>query len=592
MLSLVIFSLLLVTGLLFTVVGIVWRRGDHPVCRRCGFNLTGLPDPSSCPECGRRLDRRRAVATGDRRRWPVPVGSVLVGLAVVALGYAVLGTRTLDGQKPLWLLDAELRIASPKRDRAIFTEIERRSYTPRSPEYAAEMGDLVVRRIIRDPASPEWHAYVVLAYQTNAITAQDARQMLGAVLERFMTTSEDGLDAAAMSLFAEAYIWLGLLNDSVMAPVFEPLLARVERTRDEALASAASLDDGDLDILAWSNSHARQLLNTWVHANIGALSDEMMVRLLGEPIVVEFRHREKVPTSWSYVPCEVDVRWLPLVASKPFVEEVSVWIQDGDDRVDGHDARSGMGWGVSSIEPSRPVAGWRTGMSPMASPDRRPLALGTHTVDIDMAAALVFESAYQVPPPEEHRRHLTLSGTFEVVESESLDPPRTRDPEPGEAEALLDAIEVGAFEFHEQGVMSMRNAWQISGSIEVVNSPVNLAHAIWAEQGEHRWRLGNMAADKVQFAEPRRGHINQNNPIGPSDRDRLRREDGRFVDRFATPPDLTKPIRLIIEPDEKLFRRGAWDREIWLGTLDLGEHPLVLPDDDDAADSGAIIPPE
>src|SRR5260221_12700728 len=46
------------------------RRIDaHPICRKCGFDLFGLPPTShNCPECGRDLTRKRAARIGHRRR--------------------------------------------------------------------------------------------------------------------------------------------------------------------------------------------------------------------------------------------------------------------------------------------------------------------------------------------------------------------------------------------------------------------------------------------------------------------------------------------------------------------------------------------
>src|SRR3954447_10809108 len=66
---------LLFVPLLFLLAWSVRRRrvDDHPVCRRCGFDLTGRPAGSSgCSECGADLSRRRAIRRGNRaRRWRV-----------------------------------------------------------------------------------------------------------------------------------------------------------------------------------------------------------------------------------------------------------------------------------------------------------------------------------------------------------------------------------------------------------------------------------------------------------------------------------------------------------------------------------------
>jgi hypothetical protein len=64
--------------------------GDHPVCRKCGFDLFGLPeDRTICPECGGDLTARRAVVIGHRQRRPGMIASgaalSLIALTIVAV---------------------------------------------------------------------------------------------------------------------------------------------------------------------------------------------------------------------------------------------------------------------------------------------------------------------------------------------------------------------------------------------------------------------------------------------------------------------------------------------------------------------------
>jgi hypothetical protein len=70
------------------------RRGrridDHPVCRKCRFDLFGLPpDHPNCPECGRSLTRRRAKRTGNRRRiqWLARLAILLLLCSTGWLGF-------------------------------------------------------------------------------------------------------------------------------------------------------------------------------------------------------------------------------------------------------------------------------------------------------------------------------------------------------------------------------------------------------------------------------------------------------------------------------------------------------------------------
>lgn len=87
--------LLLLLGLALTILGQRGRRIDkHPLCRRCGYDLTGLPKGSQrCSECGAELNRTRAIVVGHRQRraWPLGVGSVMLGLVALIFGFLVVG---------------------------------------------------------------------------------------------------------------------------------------------------------------------------------------------------------------------------------------------------------------------------------------------------------------------------------------------------------------------------------------------------------------------------------------------------------------------------------------------------------------------
>src|SRR5207249_860614 len=87
---------------LVLIVGIVLlRRGlkgialdDHPICRRCGFDLFGLPGGVAvCSECGADLSSRRAIRIGTRKRRPgiATLGALLIVVIVFNLGVLGLG---------------------------------------------------------------------------------------------------------------------------------------------------------------------------------------------------------------------------------------------------------------------------------------------------------------------------------------------------------------------------------------------------------------------------------------------------------------------------------------------------------------------
>lgn len=103
--------------------------GDHPVCRRCGFDLFGLPDDQNrCPECGSDVRAASAVQTGHRRR---RMGMVYTGFALLLLaGLIVIGAgggvlRDVDWQaaKPAAWLAREAR----NGDVAAWNELSRRT---------------------------------------------------------------------------------------------------------------------------------------------------------------------------------------------------------------------------------------------------------------------------------------------------------------------------------------------------------------------------------------------------------------------------------------------------------------------------------
>ena len=124
--TLVLIALLL-GALALLAAGLRGRRvDDHPLCRRCGFDLTGRPESSTrCAECGAELIRPRAVRVGHRRRQRGALASGTVLFLVAGAPLALVGWGRARGvdwnrHKPArWLMGDAKGGDSAARDAAL-----------------------------------------------------------------------------------------------------------------------------------------------------------------------------------------------------------------------------------------------------------------------------------------------------------------------------------------------------------------------------------------------------------------------------------------------------------------------------------------
>src|SRR5215218_3121633 len=90
---LIVPALAMTAGIVLILFGTRGRRvDDHPLCRRCGFDLTGRPQTSDrCPECGADLSAHRAIRIGRRTRrpWSIALGIVFVLLSLIAATFVI-----------------------------------------------------------------------------------------------------------------------------------------------------------------------------------------------------------------------------------------------------------------------------------------------------------------------------------------------------------------------------------------------------------------------------------------------------------------------------------------------------------------------
>lgn len=103
----IVFWVSAVAGPVLLVVGLRGRRvGENPFCASCKYDLSGVKDPTTCPECGAGLSGPDAITRGVRKRIPqiVLTGKVFVTILGVMIVQYFLGTSlAVTGQSSLLL---------------------------------------------------------------------------------------------------------------------------------------------------------------------------------------------------------------------------------------------------------------------------------------------------------------------------------------------------------------------------------------------------------------------------------------------------------------------------------------------------------
>ena len=205
------------------------RADDHPLCRRCGYDLTGRPDASTrCGECGADLTRPRAVRSGHRarRRGPLTAGVVLLVPSLAAVGVAGWSWSHAvdwDRYKPVWWLRHDLR--GPAADQlAALAELTRRVTAGTLP---ADTVTAVADRALATqagpaPWAPAWGTFVEAVHAAGRLDrprwATYARQGTAAAM-RTRSTIRRGdpmpvsLDFSAARVSAAAFSGLFDLRD-------------------------------------------------------------------------------------------------------------------------------------------------------------------------------------------------------------------------------------------------------------------------------------------------------------------------------------------------------------------------------------------
>ena len=120
-------------GAILLAVGLRGRQvDDHPICRRCGFDLIGVwLRFQKCPECGTDIVGNRAIRIGTRRRRMGVFCTSLVMLLLCLIGGSVIGwsrakSFNWNTIKPVWMLSREAESASNLTAAAALSELTRR----------------------------------------------------------------------------------------------------------------------------------------------------------------------------------------------------------------------------------------------------------------------------------------------------------------------------------------------------------------------------------------------------------------------------------------------------------------------------------
>jgi hypothetical protein len=158
---------------------------DHPACRCCGFDLSGvLPAGVTCPECGAGLKRPNATRRGQRRKRPIfiAVGTtafLFPGLLIGATTFAMLTGKSLDGYKPLSVLLWEVRRGDAATSRAVAAELLNRMVKRTLP---SEQLSTVVETALwvqGDPDRPwcaEWGRVIERARLDDAVNKEQLKR--------------------------------------------------------------------------------------------------------------------------------------------------------------------------------------------------------------------------------------------------------------------------------------------------------------------------------------------------------------------------------------------------------------------------------
>ncbi|MCG3123299.1 MAG: hypothetical protein GIKADHBN_01711 [Phycisphaerales bacterium] len=187
--------ILMIGGLLLVMAGRRGRRiDDHPLCRRCGFDLIGVKGVGegpgqvtpACPECGRDVSARRALRFGNRlpgrRLIASGAAASLVGVVALAgVAYSLTrGTAWYDIM-PTWALVVIIDSSSPAQQRPALAELAQRVSDQEASGWPVRRAVARALAVQADPAAPwlaEWGDLVEAAWHGAIVAPAEYRRFL------------------------------------------------------------------------------------------------------------------------------------------------------------------------------------------------------------------------------------------------------------------------------------------------------------------------------------------------------------------------------------------------------------------------------
>jgi hypothetical protein len=181
-------AILWIVGTFLLIRGLRGRKvDDHPLCRRCGFDLIGLPaDVKTCSECGADVSSPRAIRIGHRKRRTGMAWAGVLLIAPVILGIALIGWMSVSNFKwiehaPYWYVARESRSnVAAERDAALVELARRITANQLSAEQIKPLTDasLAAQADLNIPWSTGWGDVLDAAQAVGKLSDKDWKQYL------------------------------------------------------------------------------------------------------------------------------------------------------------------------------------------------------------------------------------------------------------------------------------------------------------------------------------------------------------------------------------------------------------------------------